>query len=513
MIPRKLRGANLFQAIREQLEILQQAVREGLELLPQASRRPVLLGWCLLHARGAQIALGTVLAVVLLALPPLLDALLPALYPPIESERKLLGFIPNRTSSEDPRLEARRGQFLVLASASGISLVGALLLASLPGGVSHGRRRADQLCEQANSCLTHDPHRSAVLYDSALALTLDPARVAELAQQLRRAQERARVSAKPSAQGDVIADEEMHALRGRQTMLDPVRPTGDLACASEEVGPAGRYRLVKELGRGGMGVVYQAFDTNLEREVALKELSQHFSEQSDLARRFRQEAQLLARLSHPNIVQVHDLVEDHGRLWIAMEFVTGGTLADAMERVGGTLPWREVAAYGQQIASGLDFAHQNGVIHRDIKPINILLTQDEFPVAKLTDFGLAKHVEASVHTQAGSLLGSACYMSPEQAAGEPADARSDIYSLGITLYELLCGRTPFEGDVVSVLAQHISQVAPPLAEFCEAVPEPIADLVMTMLAKSPDERVTELSAVIETLALSASTTHGANSDG
>jgi serine/threonine-protein kinase len=253
-----------------------------------------------------------------------------------------------------------------------------------------------------------------------------------------------------------------------------------------------------------MGVVYQAFDSTLEREVALKELAQHFSEQSELARRFRQEARLLARLSHPNIVQVYDLVEDRGRLWIAMELVTGGTLAEAMQRVGGALPWREVAVLGQQIASGLAFAHQNGVIHRDIKPINILLTQGEMPNAKLTDFGLAKHLESTVRTEAGTLLGSARYMSPEQAAGEAADARSDIYSLGITFFELLCGRTPFEGEVASVLAQHISRAAPPLAEFCDTVPEPIASLVATMLAKSPDERVPELRGVIETLALSAS---------
>ena len=172
---------------------------------------------------------------------------------------------------------------------------------------------------------------------------------------------------------------------------------------------------------------------------------------------------------------------------------------------GGALPWREVAALGQQTGSGLAFAHRNGVIHRDIKPIDVLLTHGEVPVAKLTDFGLAKQLESTDHTQAGTLLGSARYMSPEQAAGEPADARSDIYALGITLYQLLCGRSPFEAEVASVLAQHISQTAPPLAEFCETLPEPIASLITTMLAKSPDDRVPELRGVIETLAAFAST--------
>ena len=186
-----------------------------------------------------------------------------------------------------------------------------------------------------------------------------------------------------------------------------------------------------------------------------------------------------------------------------MELVTGGTLADTMERGGGALPWREVAALGQQIASGLAFAHENGVIHRDVKPMNVLLTEGEAPIAKLTDFGLAKHLESTAHTQEGTLLGSARYMSPEQVSGQPADARSDIYALGITLYELLCGRTPFEGELAAVLAQHVSQVPPPLADFCDAVPESIASLIATMLAKSPDERVPELRGVIETLASSA----------
>ncbi len=480
-----------------------QAIPKGAELLPQLGWRPALVGRCLLHARGAQIALVTFLAFALFALPPLLGAVLPHLYPPIETQRKVLGVFPHSTSRADPRLEARRRQILFLAWAGGISLVGALLLASLPAGVAHARRRAERLAKHASSCLSPNPAKSALLYESALALTLDPARAAEFEQQLRRAEGMARFSARPGAPMAVVADPDLRALRRAETILDPVRPSADRSSASGDVGPAARYRLGKELGRGGMGVVYQAFDTTLEREVALKELAQHFSEQ-ELARRFRQEARLLARLSHPNIVQVYDLVEDRGRLWIAMELVTGGTLADAMERGGGSLPWRDVAALGQQIASGLAFVHKNGLIHRDVKPINVLLTQDEAPVAKLTDFGLAKHLESTAHTQVGALLGSASYMSPEQASGQPADARSDIYALGITLYELLCGRVPFEGELASVLAQHITQTPPPLAHFCDSVPESMANLIETMLAKSPDKRVPELGGVIETLSSFAS---------
>ena len=479
-------------------------MRRGADLLPQVGRRPTLLARCLMHARSAQIALVIFLAFVPFALPPLLDAVLPDLYPVIETQGKVLGIFPHWKSRADPRLEARRRQILFVSWASGISLVGALLLASLPAGVSHARRRAARLAEQANSCLSHNPAASALLYDSALALTLDPARAAELEQRLRRAEEQALVSAPRGAPATVVADSDLRALRGAKTILDPGRPMGDPSSTSGDVGPAARYRLEKELGRGGMGIVYQAFDTTLERDVALKELAQHFSEHSEFVRRFRQEARLLARLSHPNIVQVYDLVEDGGRLWIAMELVTGGTLADAMERRCGALPWREAAGLGQQIASGLALAHQNGVIHRDIKPLNVLLTQGEAPVAKLTDFGMAKHLESTAHTQAGTLLGSVQYMSPEQAAGQATDARSDIYALGITLYELLCGRTPFEGEVATVLAQHITQTPPPLADFCDTAPPSFASLIATMLAKSPDERGPELRGVIETLSSLAS---------
>jgi len=477
---------------------LVQAIRRGADLLPELGRRPALLARCVQHARRAHIAFAVFLAAVFL-LPPLLDRILPELYPPIETRQKVLGFIPHSRSLPDPRLESRRHQILFLAWGGGIGSTVALLLASIPSGVAHFRRRADQLAQKADACRSSNPTESARLYDAATALTLDRARAAEFEERRRCAEEQARRDFPPTA----VADSDLRALRAAETMLEPVRPTGDLPGDSGSLGPAGRYRLEKELGRGGMGVVYQAFDTILERDVALKELARHFGEDSELARRFRQEARLLARLSHPNIVQVYDLVEEEGRLWIAMELVTGGTLADAMEQRGGTLPWPEVAALGQQIASGLAFAHENGVIHRDVKPINILLTPSEPPAAKLTDFGLAKHAESTAHTQVGTLLGSARYLSPEQAAGQPTDARSDVYSLGITLYEMLCGRTPFVGEVAAVLAQHLTQAPPPLTDFRDGVPESISGLISTMLEKSPENRGPELGGVIETLSAAA----------
>jgi serine/threonine-protein kinase len=266
------------------------------------------------------------------------------------------------------------------------------------------------------------------------------------------------------------------------------------------VGVEQRYRIVKELGRGGMGVVYQAFDTVLEREVALKELPLHLTARGDFARRFRQEARVLARLSHPHIVQVHDLVEQDERIWIAMELVKGGTLADAIERSGGSLPWRRALQLAGQICMGLDYAHTQGVIHRDIKPINVLLTQDEACSAKITDFGLAKHVAASAHTREGTLLGSVSYMSPEQAAGRKVDSLSDVYSFGITLYEMLTGHVPFEGEVAAVLAQHLSQPPTPLRHLRPDVPEGVESIVDRLLAKRPEQRPATLRGVAETLA-------------
>lgn len=260
--------------------------------------------------------------------------------------------------------------------------------------------------------------------------------------------------------------------------------------------PGGRYRLKEELARGGMGVVHRAVDEVLGREVALKELPHALATREDFVRRFRQEARVLARLAHPNIVAVHDLVEEAGRLWIAMELVDGGDLADLLD-ARERLPVVEALPLALGIAEGIRHAHGQGVIHRDIKALNVLLTREGIP--KVTDFGLARLAESSVHTQDGALLGSPRSMSPEQAAGKPADARSDVYAFGILLYEMLAGRAPFEGDMQSVIAQHLSRAPEPLRDFVPDVPEAIERTVLAMLEKDPERRPQDFATVVAAL--------------
>jgi hypothetical protein len=458
------------------------AVRHGVRLMPAVARKPAVLWRWLVGARGAQVAASALLVFALFGLPLVLDELERA-FPPPESRSPITRFFDRVSNRPDPRLEERRKWLTSLTWSLGVAGVAALSLASLPRAAARAAEDARAFASRGDSLATASAAESLMLYRAAHALSWDSAAEAELAAKLGALFSSNAGAARTVAR--VTPDADLRALRAAETQLSPVRaPSGE----PQHVGPGQRYRLQKVLGRGGMGVVYQAFDTALEREVALKALPAHLLGQTELARRFKQEARVLARLDHPNIVRVHDLVEDGEQLWIALELVKGGTLADAMARAGGALPWWQAVGFAGQIAAGLDHAHAEGVIHRDIKPINVLLTQEEGGVAKITDFGLARHATSSVHTQAGTVLGSARYMSPEQAAGRPSDARSDLYSFGVTLYELLAGRPPFEGDVPTLLVRHLSQPPPPLRSLRCELPEPLAALTHALLAKDPEQR-------------------------
>ena len=200
----------------------------------------------------------------------------------------------------------------------------------------------------------------------------------------------------------------------------------------------GRYQVMERIGRGGMASVYRARDPQLDRDVAVKVLPSFDNEDPTFVERFRREAQAVARLNHPNIIQVHDFGDDKGFSYIVMKYVTGGTLLD---RIGSRLPMAQVLGLIAPVGEALAYAHRQGVVHRDIKPANVLLDEDGRP--KLSDFGLARMLEGSSGlTQANSVLGTPEYMAPEQALGRTADQRSDLYSLGIIIYQMLLGQTP-----------------------------------------------------------------------
>jgi hypothetical protein len=263
------------------------------------------------------------------------------------------------------------------------------------------------------------------------------------------------------------------------------------------VGPGGRYRVADELGRGAMGVVYRAHDAVLERDVAVKELHAPLSGDRELVSRFRQEAKTLAMLDHPNIVRVFDFLEERGRGWIIMELVRGGDL-DGLLRTRGALSVEETGRLGALMAGAMAYAHSRGVVHRDFKPSNVLLNESGEP--KVTDFGLAKLAQSGELTQAGSVLGSPAYMSPEQARGEGAEARSDIYALGAVLYRMLSGRPLFEAeDMAGLLLKHIQEEPRPLHEAVPGIPKEMEELVIGMLVKTPEGRPQEMGEVARRL--------------
>ncbi len=258
---------------------------------------------------------------------------------------------------------------------------------------------------------------------------------------------------------------------------------------------SGRYEIIEKAGTGGMADVYKAMDNRLNRYVAIKVLKQEYSLDTKFVTKFRAEAQSVAGLTHPNIVAVYDVGDENGLYYIVMEFVEGITLKKYIEHKG-KLEIMESLGIAIQIAQGLLAAHDKHIIHRDIKPQNIIISREG--KVKVTDFGIAK--ATSSNTITSNVMGSVHYISPEQARGGFSDEKSDIYSLGITMYEMLCGTVPFTGDsTVSVALAHIQEEAPPLSAFEKNIPKSIEMIVSKCIQKKPELRYLSVSDLINDL--------------
>jgi serine/threonine protein kinase len=245
----------------------------------------------------------------------------------------------------------------------------------------------------------------------------------------------------------------------------------------------GSFTILEEVGRGGMATVYSAMQNTMNRKVALKVLPRHFLHDPDFLERFEREVEVISRLEHPHILPIYDYGEDDGVPFIAMRFLGGGSMAQLIRR--GVPKLKDIDKPFKQVSEALDYAHQQGIIHRDLKPGNIML--DENGNAYLSDFGIARVLGSNLTGSA--IIGTPAYMSPEQAHGGNIDARSDIYSLGIVLFELITGREPYQAETpMSMLLKQINEPIPPIRDFRADVPQLVQDVVDTATAKAQDER-------------------------
>lgn len=258
----------------------------------------------------------------------------------------------------------------------------------------------------------------------------------------------------------------------------------------------GKYQLSERLGRGGMAEVYKAYHPQLERYAAIKVLHGFLAEGRDFQKRFQREAKAIAALRHPNIVQIYDIDAHDESYYMVMEFIDGGTLKDRLLQANGPLPIAEMAHIFREIASALDYAHQQGVLHRDVKPANVLL--DKSGRSVLTDFGIARIISDTQFTATGTLVGTPAYMSPEQGKGMPIASTSDIYSLGIILYEMVTGKVPFDADTpLGVIHKHINEPLPPPRSLREDIPKALEDVILKALAKDADNRYSSAAEMME----------------
>jgi eukaryotic-like serine/threonine-protein kinase len=265
----------------------------------------------------------------------------------------------------------------------------------------------------------------------------------------------------------------------------------------------GRYRILRKLGSGGMANVYLSEDEELGRRVAIKILNDRYANDDLFIERFRREAKSAAGLSHPNIVSIYDRGEAEGTYYIAMEVIEGRSLKELI-MTRGALPLDTAISYSKQLLEALRFAHRHGIIHRDIKPHNVLVSADQQvkanePRLKVTDFGIARHGPSQM-TEAGSIMGTAQYLSPEQARGAPVTAASDLYSAGVVLYEMLTGKVPFTGDsAIEIAMKHVNELPAPPSALRPEVSQELDQIVLRALAKDPADRYQTAEEFIEDL--------------
>jgi hypothetical protein len=268
---------------------------------------------------------------------------------------------------------------------------------------------------------------------------------------------------------------------------------------SDSLGRLGHYEVLDVLGRGGFGIVFRAFDARLERVVAIKVLSPEMASTSPARKRFLREARAGAQIRHENVVPIH-VVEEQPLPYLVMDYIPGETLQDRLDRAG-PLDAADVVAIGRQVAEGLAAAHAAGLIHRDVKPANILIEAGPRPRVRITDFGLARAADDASITQSGVVAGTPLYMSPEQARGDTLDHRTDLFSLGSVLYQMVSGRPPFRADTTLGVLHRVAEDTPrPIGEIIPEAPAWLCDLIARLHAKNPDDRFQSAREVADLLA-------------
>jgi hypothetical protein len=461
--------------------------RSSSVFLPALKRKPRIAARWILTAWTAQAALAVVILFLAFVHPHGRDAFLDAVGPRKSLGQHITGVFGGSSKSDAQR---RRAALVLdaLAACAGGGVFLLVLLAHLPAAVARADAESSRREREADALRRNSPLKSAELYRSALELTCHPAREAALLGRIRELDHDMAARNQDARNVATVREDPPATIR-------EIPGDSRQAEAGQLVG--GRYAITQRIGRGGYGVVYRATDSVLHRDVALKQLP--LSGADDEVARFQREARVLAMLSHPHVVQIFDLVECDGHLWMAMELVERGDLA-ALLKQSGPLALADAVPLAARIADALEYAHARGIVHRDLKPANVLMADAHTP--KVTDFGLAKIAAGTAHTLEGAVMGSPHYMSPEQADGNAVDHRTDIYALGIILHQMIAGSVPFTGELASVLAQHIRRPAPPLASRAtrEPVPPRLDEIVSRMLAKSPDERPARMADVASELA-------------